>query len=154
MNRNRLATTAAFLLAFASMANAEFGVGFNFGAPTGLNLRVGKDRTLEATAGWNFKNEGTNLELLGDVLFHGASVFRSSPLNGVVPYAGAGIGFWMWDANEGEDKAGIWLEVPLGIDLRFSIPLELSLHIDPGVDVIPQTKATIHWGLGIRYWLK
>lgn len=154
MNRVRLVTAAALLLTTASTSRAEFGIGINLGAPTGLNLRVGKDRTLEAIAGWSLKDEGTNLELVGNVLYHGSSVLSNPPLMGVVPYAGAGLGFWMWDGKHGDDKAGAWLQVPLGIDLRFRIPLELTIHIDPGIDIVPDTKATIHWGLGIRYWLK
>lgn len=154
MHRVQFATSVALLLALASASNAEFGVGINLGAPTGLNLRVGKDRTLEATAGWSLKDEGTNLELLGNVLYHGRSVLSNPPLMAVVPYAGAGLGFWMWDGKNGGDDAGVWMQVPLGIDLRFRIPLEVSLHIDPGIDIIPNTSATIHWGLGIRYWLK
>lgn len=156
MNRTTTATLAAFVLASASVARAEFGIGINLGEPTGLNLRVGRDRTLEATAGWSLRDGGTNIVLLGNVLYHGKSVFSNSPLTGIVPYAGAGLGFWMWDDkhNDDGDQAGAWVQVPLGIDLRFTIPLELTLHIDPGIDVVPNTNATIHWGLGIRYWLK
>ena len=154
MNRISFAAIAALLLALAPSARAEFGIGINLGEPTGLNLRVGKDRTLEATAGWSLKEGGTNIVLLGNILYHAGSVLREPPLMGVHPYAGVGLGFWMWDAKHGDDDQGVWVQVPLGVDFRFGIPLELTLHIDPGVDVIPETKATIHWGLGIRYWLK
>ncbi len=155
MNRVRLASTAALLLLLAPAARAEFGIGINLGAPTGIDLRVGRDRTLEAIAGWNLKDEGTNIEIEGNVLYHGSSVLSNPPLMGVVPYAGAGLGFWMWDdKNDNGDKAGVWMQVPLGIDFRFRVPLELTLHIDPGIDIIPKTSACIHWGLGIRYWLK
>lgn len=153
MNRTSYAAIAALLLVLAPSARAEFGIGINLGEPTGINLRVGKDRTLEATGGWSFREGGNNIVLLGNVLYHGRSVLREPPLMGVHPYAGAGLGFWMWDAKQGEDDQGVWVQVPLGIDLRFAIPLELTLHIDPGVDIIPETKATIHYGLGIRYWL-
>lgn len=154
MNRTMFAAIAALLLVLAPSARAEFGIGINLGEPTGLNLRVGKDRTLEATGGWSFREGGNNIVLLGNVLYHGGSVLREPPLMGIFPYAGAGLGFWMWDAKHGEDDQGVWVQVPLGIDLRFAIPIELTLHIDPGVDIIPETKATIHYGLGIRYWLK
>lgn len=155
MNRTRLVAFAALLLAIAPAARAEFGVGINLGEPTGLNLRVGRDRTLEATAGWSLHEGGTNIVLLGNVLYHGRSVLSNPPLMGIVPYAGAGLGFWMWDAkNSGDDDAGVWFQVPLGVDFRFAIPLELTVHIDPGIDIVPETNATIHWGLGIRYWLK
>ena len=155
MNRVRLASTAALLLLLAPAARAEFGIGLNLGDPTGINLRVGKNQTLEATAGWDLKKEGTNLVLLGNVLYHGSSVLSSPPLMAVVPYAGAGLGFWMWDSkNNDDDDAGVWMQVPLGLDFRFRIPVEVTLHIDPGIDIVPKTSACIHWGLGIRYWLK
>lgn len=147
---------AIALLLSAAPSRAEFGVGINLGEPTGLNLRVGKDRTMEVTAGWSAKHAGTNIVLLGNVLYHGRSVLSNPPLMGLYPYAGAGLGFWMWDDknNDDADQAGAWVQVPLGLDLRFAIPLELTFHIDPGIDVVPQTSATIHWGVGIRYWLK
>lgn len=156
MNRARMAPIGALVLILAPLAaRADVGIGLNLGEPTGINVRVGQDRTLEATAGWDLKKSGTNVVLLGDVLFHGRSLMSSSPLKGIYPYAGVGLGFWMWDSkNDDDDKAGVWGEVPLGLDFRFAIPLELTIHIDPGIDVIPQTSACIHWGLGLRYWLK
>lgn len=133
--------------ACSGLARAEFGIGANLGAPTGLNLRVGQQRSVEGILSWGLKGQ-EHVELVGNILFHGKSLGRESPIQGIYPHAGVGLGFW----SDGDQ--GAWIQVPLGIDIRFSVPIELGLHIDPGMDIVPQTGFTIHWGLGIRYWFK
>ncbi|MBK8801550.1 MAG: hypothetical protein IPN71_05725 [Fibrobacteres bacterium] len=103
---------------------------------------------MEGILGWNFSNGKEHVELVGNILFHGRSLGRESPITGFFPYAGAGLGFWS------DHSQGAWIQVPLGLDIRFTVPLEVGLHVDPGMDIVPETKFTVHWGLGIRYWFR
>lgn len=146
MNRNLVLASAAIALT-AGNACAEFGIGANLGHPTGLNLRVGKQRSIEGIFSWGLEGQ-EHVELIGNILFHGQSIGSESPIQGVYPHAGIGLGFWS------DGTQGAWLQVPLGLDMRFTIPIELGLHVDPGMDVAPKTKFTVHWGIGVRYWFK
>ncbi len=133
----------------ATNARAAVGIGVNLGDPTALNIRVGQQKTLEGMLGWSLREgDGDRLMLVGNMLFHGRSLGSESPISGIYPYAGIGLGYWH-DHND-----GAWLQVPLGIDFRFSVPLEITFHVDPGMDIVPDTKVTVHWGLGVRYWFK
>jgi len=138
---------AATVVVAASSPWAAFGIGANLGKPTGLNLRVGQQRSVEGILNWGLEGQ-EHVELIGNILFHGQSLGRESPITGIYPHAGIGLGFWS-DGNQ-----GAWIQVPLGIDMRFWLPIELWLHVDPGMDIVPKTGFTIHWGLGIRYWFK
>lgn len=145
--RRALALSLAMLAVAAASAKAEIGIGVNLGAPTALDIRVGQQKTLEGMVSWYLRKGGdSHLELIGNMLFHGGSLGRESPITGIFPYAGIGLGYW----HDGED--GAWLQVPLGIDFRFTVPVEIGFHVDPGMDVVPETKVTVHWGLGVRYW--
>ena len=145
--RRTLGLSLAFLGLAAATAKADLAVGANLGEPTALDIRVGQQKTLEGMLGWSLRHGGTSrVILVGNMLFHGQSLGRESPIAGIFPYAGVGLGFW----SDGEQ--GAWLQVPLGIDFRFTVPIEVGFHVDPGMDVVPDTKFTVHWGLGIRYW--
>lgn len=133
--------------ACSGLARAEFGIGANLGAPTGLNFRVGQQKSLEGILGWSLNGQ-EKVELVGNLLFHGRNLGRESPITGFFPYAGVGLGIWSHNSQ------GTWIQVPLGIDIRFTVPIEVGLHVDPGMDIFPDTKFTVHWGLGIRYWFK
>lgn len=137
----------ACIAATAGAARADFGIGANLGKPTGLNLRVGQQKSVEGILSWGLNGQ-EHVELVGNILFHGQSVGRESPITGIYPHAGIGLGFW----SDGDQ--GAWIQVPLGLDIRFTVPIELGLHVDPGMDIVPKTGFTIHWGLGIRYWFK
>ncbi len=147
--RRALALSIASLALLFTSSKAEVGIGANLGAPTALDIRVGQQKTLEGMVGWSLHENGnTHLEMVGNILFHGPSLGHESPISGIFPYAGVGLGFWS------DGKQGVWLQVPLGIDLRFSVPIEVGIHVDPGMDLMPETQVTVHWGLGIRYWFK
>lgn len=133
----------------ANSAKAEVGIGVNLGDPTALNIRVGQQKTLEGMLGWSLsKDNGDRVILVGNMLFHGRSLGSESPISGIFPYAGIGLGYW----HHNDD--GAWVQVPLGLDFRFTVPLEVGFHVDPGMDIVPNTGVTIHWGLGVRYWFK
>jgi hypothetical protein len=149
MIRRALALSLLLTGLCATTAKASLGIGVNLGDPTALDIRVGQQKTLEGMAGWSLRTDGrSSFVLVGNMLFHGSSLGRESPISGIFPYAGIGLGFW----HNGDQ--GAWLQVPLDIDFRFSVPVEVGFHIDPGMDVVPNTDVTVHWGLGVRYWFK
>lgn len=142
-----LSAAAGLVLGAPGPSRAQpVGLGVNLGEPTGLNLRLGQTHTAELTVGWSLPSGG--VVGLANYLAHAGRVLPQFPLGAIHPYAGLGLGVWV------HDQAGTWIQVPLGLDLRFSIPIELSLHIDPGMDIVPATRFTVHWGLGVRYWFR
>ena len=113
---------------------------------TGLNFRVGQDESLDLVLAYNTGN-GKTMIINGNYLHHVAPILRQIPIKGIVPYVGIGVGTWF------NNSSGAWLQVPLGIDLRFSVPLEAGLYIAPGIDLLPSTGANMHAGIAFRYWL-
>ncbi len=111
-----------------------------------MNFRVGQDESLDLVGAWNTGDDGTVI-LNGNYLHHVAPILRQIPIKGIVPYVGIGVGVWV------NNSTGAWIQVPLGIDMRFSVPLEVGLYIAPGIDVLPKTKANLHGGIAFRYWL-
>ncbi|MEN9353708.1 MAG: hypothetical protein RL318_1033 [Fibrobacterota bacterium] len=145
---------AAAILASASYSasSGQYALGINLGGASskgkstgfsGLNFRVGQDESLDMIAAWD---PGTII-INGNYLHHVAPVLRQIPVKAIVPYVGIGVGVWM------NDVSGAWLQVPLGIDFRFSVPVEAGLYIAPGIDLIPSTNMNMHFGIGVRYWL-
>lgn len=153
----RLAALAALVLGLASLSQAApVALGFqlgdaNEGGFSGLTVRVGEDRTIEGI----FAYSENTLILNGNYLVHGHSLFRQDPIDFVKFYAGFGVGAWNYNGDHDDhDNTGAWIQVPLGVDFRFSIPIEATLYIAPGIDVIPETQGNWHGALGIRYWFR
>lgn len=147
--RRALALMMVALGCIAGSAKASVGIGANLGDPTALNIRVGQQKTLEGMLGFTLRKDNSDrVILVGNMLFHGSSLGSESPISGIYPYAGIGLGYW----HDNDD--GAWVQVPLGLDFRFTVPIEVGFHIDPGMDIVPNTGVTIHWGIGIRYWFK
>ena len=153
----RILLVSIALLAGGSFAgksggSGQYALGVNLGAAqngsgfSGLNFRVGQDESLDLIAAWNSGDDGTII-MNGNYLHHVDPILRQIPIRGIVPYVGIGVGIWMNNAS------GAWLQVPLGLDFRFSNPLEVGLFLAPGIDLIPSTKANMHFGIGFRYWL-
>ena len=150
-----VAFTLLLTTAVASSArgsSSDYALGIHLGAAqngsgfTGLNFRVGQDESLDLIAAWNAGDDGTII-MNGNYLHHVDPILRQIPIRGIVPYVGIGVGIWVNNAS------GAWLQVPLGLDFRFSNPLEVGLFLAPGIDLIPSTKANMHFGIGFRYWL-
>jgi len=143
---------AGAVLAGGAHAASQYALGINLGGASGsggssgfsgLNFRMGQDESLDLIGAWN---PGT-LIVNGNYLHHAAPILRQIPIKGIVPYVGIGVGLWM------NDNSGAWVQVPLGLDFRFSVPVEAGLYIAPGIDLIPSTSMNMHFGIGIRYWL-
>jgi hypothetical protein len=145
------ATTASHARG-ASSGSSNYALGIHLGAAqdgsgfSGVNFRVGQDESLDLVGAWNTGSNGTII-LNGNYLHHVAPILRQVPIKGIVPYVGIGVGAWF------NDNSGAWIQVPLGLDLRFNVPLEVGLYIAPGIDLLPSTKANLHGGIAFRYWL-
>jgi len=156
MSKAILASFALLLAAAASPTQAasssNYALGIHLGAAqngssfSGVNFRVGLDESLDLVGAWNTGDNGTVI-LNGNYLHHVSPILRQIPIKGIVPYVGIGVGVWV------NNSTGAWIQVPLGIDMRFSVPLEVGLYIAPGVDLLPSTSANLHGGIAFRYWL-
>jgi len=146
----RILTLGAVAIGIAStstQAASQFALGLQMGASdggnfSGLTARVGQDRTIEGILAIDHKDWIVN----GNFLVHSHSLFHQDPIDFIKFYGGFGLG--VWTGGEG----GFWAQVPLGVDFRFAIPVEASLYLAPGMNIVPQTDANWHFGLGIRYW--
>lgn len=142
----------AFLLlaVFGGAARAEessFAAGVQLGASdggnfSGLEARVGREKSIEGILAIDHKTWIVN----GNFLVHSHNLFRQNPISSIKFYGGFGVG--VWTGGDG----GFWAQVPLGVDFGFAIPVEASLYLAPGINIVPTTEANWHFGLGIRYW--
>lgn len=134
-------------LGATSARASQFALGLQIGASdggsfSGLTARVGQEKTIEGILAFDHSDWIVN----GNYLVHSRSFFRQDPINFIKFYGGFGLG--VWTGGDG----GFWAQVPLGVDFRFAIPVELSLYLAPGMNIVPKTEANWHFGLGIRYW--
>jgi hypothetical protein len=120
----------------ASSPNGESGF-------SGLTARVGREKTIEGVLAFN---QGGTWIVNGNFLIHSHNLFHQDPISAIKFYGGFGVGVWAGH------ESGFWAQVPLGVDFDFAIPVEASLYIAPGIDIVPTTQANIHFGLGLRYW--
>jgi hypothetical protein len=137
----------------SSGGGGDFALGIQFGGAngqsgssgfSGLTARVGRDRTIEGVLAF----DGSSWIANGNFLVHSRNMFRQDPISELKFYGGFGVG--VWTGGDG----GFWVQVPLGVDIGFAIPVEASLYIAPGIDVAPHTDSNVHYGLGLRYWFQ
>jgi len=112
---------------------------------SGLTARVGKEKTIEGILAFN---GGGTWIVNGNYLVHSHNLFHQNPITSLKFYGGFGIGVWTGH------ESGFWAQVPLGVDFDFQIPVEVSLYLAPGLDIVPETRPNIHFGLGVRYWFQ
>lgn len=127
----------------------SFALGLQIGASdgggfSGLTARVGRERTIEGILAIDHKDWIIN----GNYLVHSHNLFHQAPISAIKFYGGFGVG--AWTGGDG----GFWMQVPLGVDFDFAIPVEASLYLAPGINVVPETDANWHFGLGLRYWFQ
>ena len=127
--------------------NSSFALGLQVGASdggnfSGLEARVGREKTIEGILAIDHKTWIVN----GNFLIHSHNLFHQNPISSIKFYGGFGVG--VWTGGDG----GFWAQVPLGVDFGFAIPVEASLYLAPGINIVPATEANWHFGLGIRYW--
>ncbi|HXP90968.1 MAG TPA: hypothetical protein VN931_08580 [Fibrobacteria bacterium] len=149
-----LALSAVPVLAddIVGQPDGTFALGVQLGAADGKNggsgfsgitARFGRDRTIEGVLAFN---PGGTWIVNGNFLLHSSSLFQQHPISAIKLYGGFGLG--AWTGGDG----GFWAQVPLGVDFDFSLPIEASVYVAPGLDILPSTAANVHFGLGVRYW--
>ena len=127
--------------------SSSFALGLQVGASdggnfSGLEARVGREKTIEGILAIDHKTWIVN----GNFLVHSHNLFHQNPISSIKFYGGFGVG--VWTGGDG----GFWAQVPLGVDFGFAIPVEVSLYLAPGINIVPTTEANWHFGLGVRYW--
>ena len=110
---------------------------------SGLTARFGREKTIEGILAFN---DGGTWIVNGNFLVHGGNLFHQNPIDAIKLYAGFGLG--AWTGGDG----GFWAQVPLGVDIAFAIPIEASVYVAPGLDLLPSASGNVHFGLGVRYW--
>jgi hypothetical protein len=118
--------------------------GSDGGGFSGITARVGREHTIEGIFAFDGGNHGWIVN--GNYLVHSHNLFHQAPITSIKFYGGFGVGVWAGH------ETGFWAQVPLGVDFGFAIPVEASLYIAPGINLVPSTDPNIHFGLGIRYW--
>lgn len=141
--------TAADTTAVASSFTAEngFGIGFVLGTPSGLSgsLPLGETNAVNAVIGYDL-NSGANLFLQADYVWIQPGLIPVE--SGIASlYYGPGA-FARLAKNTAFGIRGV-----IGVDYRFeNEPLQLFLEFGPGINLIPDTKANVGAGLGLRYY--
>ena len=147
-----LSSAPAFAEDAMGQQNGSFALGLQLGAADGQNggsgfsgitARFGREKTIEGILAFN---PGGSWVVNGNFLMHSGNLFRQNPISAIKFYGGFGVG--AWTGGDG----GFWAQVPLGVDSDFAIPIEASVYVAPGLDIIPSAAANVHFGLGVRYW--
>jgi hypothetical protein len=89
---------------------------------------VGREKTIEGVLAFN---QGGTWIVNGNFLIHSHNLFHQNPISSIKFYGGFGVGVWAGH------ESGFWAQVPLGVDFGFAIPVEASLYIAPGIDIVP-----------------
>jgi len=147
-----LSSAPAFAEDAMGQQNGSFALGLQLGGSggqnggggfSGLTARFGREKTIEGILAFN---PGGTWVVNGNFLVHSSNLFQQNPISAIKLYGGFGVG--AWTGGDG----GFWAQVPLGVDFDFSIPIEVSAYVAPGLDIIPSAAANVHFGLGVRYW--
>jgi len=133
-------------LAADGRANSEFGLGLVIGEPSGLNAQFfwGPKSAVDVTAAWSWND-----------WFMTTADFQ------VYDYIGDAPREWRWYYGLGgclavpeKDDGILGIRIPLGI--KYHIPhsqVDLWAEVAPALQVIPDTEAEFHGGLGVTLWL-
>jgi hypothetical protein len=149
----RLAAATALVLPVLAPASAlkpeeGFGVGFVLGSPTGLSASLplgGGTRAINAVLGYDL-GHGSALYAQADHVWIRGDLFEIQH-GKLALYYGPGA----FAVISGHSAIGI--RFVGGIDYRFEdVPLQVFLEVGPGINVLPNTAATVGGGLGLRYY--
>ena len=124
----------------------EFGLGVVVGEPTGINAQFFWDKTaaVDITAAWSW-NEWLTLSCD----FQMYDYVMDMPREWKWYY---GFGGYLGVDDDDDNRFGV--RVPLG--LRYAIPytiMDVWAEAAPGVQLAPDTKATVQAGIGLTFWL-
>ena len=135
-----------FISLSTTYAQGNFGLGIQFGEPTGLSAKLwtGSNNAFDFAAAWSFKGSGHML-LQADYIWHSALTKASS--GNLAFYYGIG-GRVIFS-----DDPLVGVRVPIGLDYQFtSAPIDIFIEIVPILDIIPSTDFDLGGGIGIRFW--
>jgi hypothetical protein len=131
----------------AFTAESGFGIGFVLGTPSGVSgsLPLGKTNAINAVIGYDL-NSDANLFLQADYVWIQPGLIPVESGTASL-YYGPGA-FARLAKNTAFGIRGV-----IGVDYRFANePLQLFLEVGPGINLIPDTKANVGAGLGLRYY--
>jgi hypothetical protein len=136
----------AIALAADGRTPSEFGLGLIVGEPSGLNAQIfwGPKSAVDITAAWSWND-----------WFMTMADFQ------IYDYIGDAPREWRWWYGLGgylalpENQDGtLGIRVPLGI--QYHVPhsqIDLWVEAAPALQVVPDTEAEFHAGLGVTVWL-
>ena len=157
--KNLLALAVALILSFSSASAGaktpprRFGVGVVLGEPSGITAKYWLSGSHALDFGLAYST-GNSVLLYSDYLWHFFEVIKEegSFFRQLSLYAGVGGFFGLTDAKAGS-KARLGLRIPLGAEWRpKNPPLGVFVEIAPGIRLAPDTSASIHGGIGVRYF--
>lgn len=129
------------------------GVGIIAGDPTGVTVKgyVAPRTAINGIASWSFIDDA--FTLIGDVTYDLLEIdTRSQPLS--LPfYVGAGGKFVANNKNTPGSDSSFGVRVPVGVAAQFEkIPLEISVEVGPGIELVPETEFDITGGIAARFY--
>ena len=151
-------------------ANKTFGLGFELGAPIGINGKYFFTGKAALDFGLGFIEDyyyGPGVHLYGDFLYHPVSIVSTHAFK--LPfYFGAGLRFWDFGYCVGNvcgyGGQALGIRVPLGISFDFNrVPLDVFIQVVPVIDFLFGDYYTYYGNLahlgvdgsvGLRYWFK
>lgn len=124
-------------------------LGLILGDPTGLSLKqwTGRNTAFDAALAWSF-GERDRLHVHADYLFH-SSPFDTRHL--ALFYGIGGRATLLEDRFFDDDRVGIGVRLPVGLDIYPDAPVRFFLEIAPGMSLTPGTKFALDGAVGIRY---
>lgn len=143
---------AAFAIAVAApvAANANnYGLGFVFGEPTGINAKMwhGHNTAFIGGLAWSFVEDGAT-SVYGDYIWHNYSLLNVQ--TGALPvYFGAGARLQF------EKDARFGIRGVLGLNYQFrNVPFDAFVEMVPLFDMTPDADLKLNAALGFRYFFR
>ncbi len=136
-----------FITAFCPIepANAATGLGIILGEPTGISFRY--DNFPIIGIGWSFSGSGS-FHLHCDYWIKNPALKNSFSW-----YIGVGGKlFFEKDDQDKNNKTGLTLRIPVGLQYFIDEQFELFGEFVPGMRIVPETKFDWGAGIGIRFY--
>lgn len=127
--------------------DGDFGLGIILGEPTGISFKkwTGSQTAIDGAVAWSFSGKDS-LHLHADYLIHNFDLIEVE--TGRLPiYYGIGLRLKL------EEESRFGFRIPVGISYIFEkASLDIFLELVPMLDLVPDTKFKMGWGVGIRYY--
>jgi Protein of unknown function (DUF3996)/Outer membrane protein beta-barrel domain len=146
-------------------ANKTFGLGLEFGTPSGLTAKyfLNESNALQFGLGWynGYYNDYYGLHVYGDYLWHPLSLVSASAFE-LPLFVGVGLQFNSFEDRRDrvyDDGTGFGIRIPVGLAFDFNrVPLDIFFQVVPsfnfysGFDNRSSSGFWIDGSIGIRYW--